>query len=551
MLQTLGKYQLVRKLATGGMAELFLARVDGARGFQKHVAVKVILPHLGEDPQFTAMFLDEAKLAAQLNHPNIVHIFDFGEVDQSLFIAMEYIDGADLRALMREAARLGTALPLPFIAKVIALACEGLDYAHKYVDPGTQAPLALVHRDMSPDNVLVSRTGAVKIVDFGVAKISSPNPDRDGTQTGVLKGKFSYMSPEQFRGLPLDGRSDIFSLGMVLYELIAGTKPFDSTNAAQVMQSVVNDTFPPLAQFRADVPEELQCIVDRALAKSRDFRYQSCLELADDLGAFVTRTGAPMGSYQIAHVLSDVMGLSSGSRALPGSGNTPPTREGSPGSMTSHEVELTPAPASALETTAGRGGTPAAPRDSRLLAAAFPRWRWRPGAIAFLAGSLLASLAYLGWLELRPLADPIRPGVAPVPHPPVLAAPGQSPPPAIVDREPAAEVVENPALRRRPIAAPRRHAHDVPHEVAVDAPAEPPAAAAPGTANGQLEFRVRPYASVYLDGKALGETPLSSLEVAGGVHQIRLVNAELKKDESFEVSIKAGQSTIVKRDLSE
>ncbi|HLK99636.1 MAG TPA: serine/threonine-protein kinase, partial [Myxococcaceae bacterium] len=219
MTQQLGKYQLIRKLATGGMAEVFLAKAAGPMGFEKTLVVKRILPHLAEDPAFVEMFLSEAKLAAQLNHPNIVQIFDFGEADDAYFLAMEFIDGPNLRVLLKRASQQGVALPPAVCARLIATACEGLAFAHDFADPGTGELLGLIHRDISPDNVLVSRQGAVKVVDFGIAKAAGQSHK---TRSGVIKGKLSYMPPEQLRAKQLDRRADVYALGVVLYELLTG-----------------------------------------------------------------------------------------------------------------------------------------------------------------------------------------------------------------------------------------------------------------------------------------------------------------------------------------
>ena len=197
----LGKYQLLRKLATGGMAEVFLAKTDGPMGFEKHLVIKRILPHLAEDPQFVDMFLAEAKLAAQLNHPNLVQLFDFGEAEGSYFIAMEYIDGPTLRLLLSRARDLRIPITLGLAARIVSSAAEGLAYAHDFRDHVTDEPLHLVHRDVSPDNILVSRSGGVKLVDFGIAKARGQSHH---TQAGTVKGKVAYMAPEQLRGEPLD-----------------------------------------------------------------------------------------------------------------------------------------------------------------------------------------------------------------------------------------------------------------------------------------------------------------------------------------------------------
>src|SRR5262245_21934690 len=221
--ETFGKYVLVRRLATGGMADIYLARQSGVEGFQKPCVIKRILPQLADDQQFVSMFLDEARIAALLTHPNIVQIFDLGKQDGSYFLAMEHIHGEDLtRILDAERQRGRTALPENIAIRIIAQVAEGLDYAHHAVDEDGLA-LGIVHRDVSPPNVIVSYAGSVKIVDFGIAKAVVKH---SRTEVGVIKGKVPYMSPEQVQGLELDKRSDIFSLGALLYELSTGQKPF-------------------------------------------------------------------------------------------------------------------------------------------------------------------------------------------------------------------------------------------------------------------------------------------------------------------------------------
>ena len=291
----IGKYQLVRKLASGGMAEVFLAKAAGPRGFEKTLVLKRILPHLAEDAAFVEMFLGEARLAAQLEHPNIVQIFDFGEAEGSFFLAMEFIDGPNLRKLVKRAAE--EALPPAFCAKVVAAAAEGLAYAHEFRDVETGEPLGLIHRDVSPDNILVSRQGAVKVVDFGIAKVAGQG---HRTLTGVVKGKVAYMPPEQLQAKAMDRRVDVYALGVVLYELLTGKRPFDATTDVSVMQAILFEPFIPVVQRRPDVPVALQQVLDKALAKDRDRRYADCRALQDDLERFVLSTGEPVGAYQIA-----------------------------------------------------------------------------------------------------------------------------------------------------------------------------------------------------------------------------------------------------------
>jgi serine/threonine-protein kinase len=314
----ISKYQLLRKLATGGLAEVFLAKAAGAMGFEKTLVLKRILPHLAEDPRFVQMFLSEAKLAAQLNHPYLVQIFDFGQVEGTYYLAMEYIDGPNLRVLARRARRLGRVLSPALCARIIANACEGLAFAHDSTDPATGEPLGLIHRDISPENLLVSRQGAVKVVDFGIAKAASR---RGQTQAGQLKGKLSYMSPEQVRGQPLDRRVDVYALGIVLYELLTGRKPFEAITLDTLADAILSDPWTPAVQHRPDLPEALQRILDRAIARDREQRYPDCQAFQQDLEEFILSTGKPMGAYQLSQFVTEVMADSDTSalKPVPGS----------------------------------------------------------------------------------------------------------------------------------------------------------------------------------------------------------------------------------------
>ena len=278
MSRTIGKYRVLKSLAAGGMAEIFLAKLRGPEGFEKLVVVKQVLPHLVKNSDFVRMFLDEARLAAQLSHPNIVQIFELG-VDAptgSYFIAMEYIHGENLRQLGKEAVTRQQQIPMEFAAKIIGQAAEGLYYAHTKTDPSGK-PLNVVHRDISPQNLILSFDGLCKIVDFGIAKASTQLVE---TQAGVLKGKYAYMSPEQCRGFPLDGRSDLFALGICLWELITGKGLYRQSNELMIMRAIVEETPPPPSSVRPDVPPALDAIVNKALAKKPKDRFQDGMELS-------------------------------------------------------------------------------------------------------------------------------------------------------------------------------------------------------------------------------------------------------------------------------
>ena len=275
----LGSYEIVRKLARGGMAELFLARTVGPEGFEKLVVLKKILPSHAENPKFVRLFLDEAKLAATLDHPHIAHVYDMGKVDGHYFFAMEYVHGQDVRTTMRRTARLNQDVPIDHAVQVARNVAAALHYAHTRTRAdGTL--LDIVHRDVSPSNILVSYDGAVKLVDFGVAKAATSTVK---TRTGTLKGKISYMSPEQAKGAPIDRRSDIFSLGIVLWEMVTRQRLFKADNDLATIQMIINSKAQPPSAHRPDCPPELERITLRALAIEPAERYQTAEQLQLDL----------------------------------------------------------------------------------------------------------------------------------------------------------------------------------------------------------------------------------------------------------------------------
>jgi serine/threonine protein kinase len=282
-----GKYMLLERVNVGGMAEVFKAKAFGVEGFERLVAVKRILPSIAEDTEFITMFIDEAKIAVQLTHANIAQIFDLGKVGDSYFIAMEYVHGKDLRAIFDRARKRGEPLPVPMACYVVMKICEGLDYAHNKKDPAGR-DLNLVHRDVSPQNMLISYDGEVKIIDFGIAKAAGK---AGKTQAGILKGKFGYMSPEQVRGLPLDRRSDIFAVGICLYELLTGERLFVGESDFSTLEKVRNVEIMPPSTYNRRIPEELEQIVLKALAKDVDDRYQTAMDLHDDLQSFMYTSG--------------------------------------------------------------------------------------------------------------------------------------------------------------------------------------------------------------------------------------------------------------------
>ncbi|WP_163786226.1 serine/threonine protein kinase [Myxococcus vastator] len=301
-IETYGRYQLLKRLATGGMAQIYLARPQGAEP-DKRVVVKRILPHLAENDDFVKMFLDEARIAARLNHPNVVQIFDLGAQDDSFFIAMEYIHGDDLRRLWKQSELMGQPLPVPLVCRILIEACAGLDYAHKRTDPTTGRPLGIVHRDVSPQNILVTFEGGVKVVDFGIAKAAD---QATVTRSGVLKGKYSYMSPEQAAGMRVDCRADIFALGIVLYELLTGTRLFKRPNDIQTLTAVSECRVVPPSQVTPHVPADLDAIVLKALAKELPDRYQEAAHLQHALEEWLRAHQAPASSAHLSAFMKEV-----------------------------------------------------------------------------------------------------------------------------------------------------------------------------------------------------------------------------------------------------
>jgi serine/threonine-protein kinase len=271
---TFGRYELLKRLAGGGMGEVYLARQRGLDGFSKLLVIKTLLPHLCEDEEFITMFKDEARLTGQLIHPNVCQVFEFDQVDGTYYIAMEYLRGDDLRHLWKACESKARPLRVPLICRIIADAAAGLDFAHSLRDHSGD-PYNIVHRDISPQNILVTFEGGVKVIDFGVAKAAGR---AQHTRTGALKGKYSYMSPEQVAGKEIDGRTDIFALGIVLHELLTGRRLFKADSDVQTLERVRQTIVPPPSSLNPQIPQSLDGIVLHALAKDPANRFQTAQE---------------------------------------------------------------------------------------------------------------------------------------------------------------------------------------------------------------------------------------------------------------------------------
>ncbi len=301
----IGKYELLTRLATGGMAELFLAREKGLAGLERLVVIKRILPHLADQESFVEMFLREARIVARLTHPNVVQIFELGQVDESYFIAMEYIQGSTVRELLLLSQKADLPMPIEVAATVVEQGCRGLHAAHELKDLEGK-PLGLVHRDISPHNLMCTSDGHIKLLDFGVAK--STVDGVEATYSGNLKGKFAYLSPEQCLHEPLDRRSDVFSMGIVLWEMWAMRRLFKRRTELEMMQAVIGGQVPRPSQFRPELPEALEEVALKALRTDRDERYATADEMREDLARACEECGVVLGEDGVAKFLRDVAG---------------------------------------------------------------------------------------------------------------------------------------------------------------------------------------------------------------------------------------------------
>lgn len=295
------KYKILHKLDAGGMAEVFVAQSESMKGFKKRVAIKRILPHLSKNQKFVQMFLDEAKLSLQLEHANIVNVFDIGKADAAFFIVMEYVEGTNLKKIIESYRRAGKVVPIEQSIYVLREVCEGLAYAHDSSDLTTNEPLGIVHRDVSPPNILLSKRGEVKLVDFGLAKATS---QLEETDPGVVKGKFSYLSPEAASGLSVDMRADVFSVGILLYEMLTGQRLFYGENDYHTVELVRKADVPPISSINPQVPPEMEEVITRALAKNPDDRYQHASDFSEDLTKLLFSRGMPVSRGDISRMVN-------------------------------------------------------------------------------------------------------------------------------------------------------------------------------------------------------------------------------------------------------
>ena len=297
------RYTITERLDHGGMAEVFRGVAESMEGFKKSVAIKRILPNLTKNQKFVSMFLDEARLSLFLQHANIVQVFDISKTpDNAYFLVMEYVDGCNLKALIERSKQKGRRIEVAHTIYIAMEACKALNYAHYLEHPETNEPLGIVHRDISPPNILLSKNGEIKLVDFGLAKANS---QIESTDPGVVKGKFSYLSPEAASALPVDHRADVFAVGIILWEMFTGRRLFYGETDYQTVELVRQARVPSIAALNPEIEPELEAVVRKALARDVEERYQSAADLGDALANYLFSRKMKVTSRDIASLVRD------------------------------------------------------------------------------------------------------------------------------------------------------------------------------------------------------------------------------------------------------
>ncbi|MBZ0237169.1 MAG: serine/threonine protein kinase, partial [Deltaproteobacteria bacterium] len=297
------RYTITERLDAGGMAEVFRGVAESMEGFKKAVAIKRVLPNLTKNQKFVSMFLDEARLSLFLQHANIVQVFDISKTpDNAYFLVMEYVDGCNLKTLIERQKQRGKRLEIPHTIYLMIECCKALNYAHVLEHPETGEPLGIVHRDISPPNILLSKNGEVKLVDFGLAKANS---QIESTDPGVVKGKFSYLSPEAASGLDVDHRADVFAVGIILWEMFTGRRLFYGDTDYQTVELVRQARIPSIQALNPEIEPELEAVVRKALARDPNDRYQHAADLGDALAQYLFSRRMKVTARDIAQLVRD------------------------------------------------------------------------------------------------------------------------------------------------------------------------------------------------------------------------------------------------------
>jgi serine/threonine protein kinase len=588
----IGKYQIFASLGRGGMADVFLAVARGPMGFNKLTVIKRLRADLAADPSFANMLLDEARLAARLSHPNVVHTYEVGEENGVYFIAMEYLEGQPLVRIARTSAKYADKkLTAPFAARIIADALSGLHYAHELRDyDGTS--LKIIHRDVSPHNIFVTYDGVVKIMDFGIAKAASSATQ---TEVGVLKGKLAYMAPEQVMSDPVDRRADIFAMGIVLWELLTGERLFNSAVAAAAMHKLLTQPIPRVSEKLPDIDPKLDALVAKALEKKPENRFQTAHEMRNALEDYIAASGTIPRQDEIGRRVSELfedtrenvkrqiqvhmaqvsLATSTGELMMLNASalkrvSLDPTPSGK------NLLSLAPSPTDGSGSDVGPAANPPSlagetnPRRKRaatvvavllllvvLFGVGFAKLRVPHGpppvgsgeGVAASAGAPVSAPGLAGEGRATPPQAPVM--VPPVTAPAVQAPTANVPVVATAPTTPSPPAVTAPAAQ----GAPAHHDHSgsahaagapppTPPKPAVPAPAAPtaPAAAPADVGTGYLTLDTYPWTRVSENGRVLGTTPLVHVALSAGTHVLTLENPEQGLKQQYPVTLKADES---------
>jgi eukaryotic-like serine/threonine-protein kinase len=534
-----GKYTLIARLAKGGMAEIFFARLEGVAGFEKPLVIKRLLPDLAEDQEFVGMFLDEARLVARISHPNVCQVYELGEFEGQYFIAMEYLEGAAVDQLIGRMVYDSGAVDLRLVTGIFAQACEGLHDAHELADASGDN-INLVHRDVSPQNLFVTVDGVVKVIDFGIAKAR----DRSiHTRTGTLKGKYVYMSPEQLNNRPIDRRVDVFALGAVLFEMLTGQQAFARATEFLMFKAINQEERPRVSDLRGDMPPEIDAAITKALALEPDDRFPTARAFGEAVAAGVAHLGGPLGMAAIGTELRRLCGdqiearralitrraaiIDSGRGPLAASLESQPPSELSSVSVVQRTVRSRGGRRARLVALGGVGIVALAALlvgGSRLLGL------WGAPATAGVAGLGRSPLADAGIVAPTP-GPAVSPTSLPVPANAATPAPPASAPPA------------SAPLALAPPPAPPTGAPRPAPPTGAPRPAPPTVAS---TQVGYFTIDSKPYATIFVDGKKIGETPLFRVRLAPGRRRVMAVLAS-GKSQTFAVVITPGKQAPPRR----
>jgi len=547
-----GKYQPFASLGEGGMAQVFLAVARGPMGFNKLVVLKRMRSQLAQDPGLVTMFLDEARLAARLGHPNVVHTYEVGEQAGLYFIAMEYLDGQPLNRVSAEARRQGRAVDPGVWVRIVCDALAGLHYAHELKDYDG-SPLRVVHRDVSPHNVFVQYDGQVKVVDFGIAKAALSQTQ---TGVGVLKGKVAYMSPEQASGQKVDRRADVFAVGIVLWELVTGHKLFAHEYAATTLHKLLDEPTPRMSAVLPEIDHELDDLVARALERDPELRFQSALEMREALETWARARGGLVKQDDVGRLVSEVFAdvrdavqkqIQSHMAAVAADAENDP--QGPTVSMRWHESGVLPA--IEVHHAPGRSGS-AVVRQAPARISGNPATERRRRTVTLLVvGMLVGGLIAAAFIVPRVVAPDGAggkgaAGVAPGASPSSVTAPVVPASARVIPSE-ATPATPAPAQGLPGSATAASPATPSPAPTQAPRPAVPPATVA-NTATaapepGFLSFDTYPWTRVSEGGRMLGETPLMRVSLSPGVHVLSLDNPDKGIHRTFTVTIKSGETS--------